>query len=302
MSGRLRRAWYFWLGEPFWWIFLAFFQPRHFERRLSSHYPQRRRWFSLLFRCIFPAILISYPITLVSWIILVAWHLASPDVSNVLLGVFLWIVFGATGGIAGVVAGGGAGGASGVIIGVIIGAIASGVAVVIAVIIAVIIAVGIVERIAVRIVGGIPIVIAVGIIVGVAVVIAGGMASRMASEVAVGIAFIAGLLRVPFFLVNGPSTFRMYYASRKQPVHVFEYLHRSTLYWDELVFLPLPFLKQTLLLAYDESPERALEEIAFIIAERPRQIRTARATALEIAMRDLETTNWPIAYCVRSRR
>ncbi|GER86854.1 hypothetical protein KDW_10160 [Dictyobacter vulcani] len=65
-------------------------------------------------------------------------------------------------------------------------------------------------------------------------------------------------------------------------------LKHSALYWDERVYLPLPFLKHTLLLAYSEQPQQTLEEIAFIVAERPLQLRAARNAALEIAIQDLE--------------
>jgi len=97
-----------------------------------------------------------------------------------------------------------------------------------------------------------------------------------------------GLFRLPFYLVSGPSALRAYLASRKNPSHVFVYLQRSSLHWDEIVYLPLPYLKETLLIAYDEDPEKALEEIAFIAAERPQQLRAAQAALLEIAVHDLE--------------
>ena len=72
---------------------------------------------------------------------------------------------------------------------------------------------------------------------------------------------------------------------------MFDYLHCCSFYWDERVYLPLPYLKRTLLIAYDESAQKALEEIAFINAERPQQARAARAAVLEIVVRDLEQCN-----------
>lgn len=100
---------------------------------------------------------------------------------------------------------------------------------------------------------------------------------------------LLGFLRLPFYLVSAPSTIQAYRHSRKQREQVFEHLHRSALYWDEHTSLPLPFLKDLLLLAYDISPEKALTEIAFITAQRPRQMGVARAALLEIALSDLET-------------
>ncbi len=100
--------------------------------------------------------------------------------------------------------------------------------------------------------------------------------------------FILGYYRVPLYPVSSLSSFRAYLASRKNPPQVFTYLHRSSLYWDERVLLPLPGLKHTLLLAAGQNVEQALEEISFIVAERPQQLRAARTASLEIAIRDLE--------------
>ena len=56
----------------------------------------------------------------------------------------------------------------------------------------------------------------------------------------------------------------------------------------KLSICPFPYLKQTLLIAYDQDAEKALNELAFIAAERPLQLRAVRATLLEIAVRGLE--------------
>ncbi|HEX7735988.1 MAG TPA: hypothetical protein VF458_14075 [Ktedonobacteraceae bacterium] len=102
-------------------------------------------------------------------------------------------------------------------------------------------------------------------------------------------ALLLGFFRLPFYLASVPSIILAYRACRKQPQRVFEYLHHSALYWDEHTSLPLPFLKRLLLVAYEVSAEKALTEMAFIIAQRPWQVGVARAALLEIALRDLET-------------
>lgn len=134
---------------------------------------------------------------------------------------------------------------------------------------------------------------AVGIVDGIAGSIAGSIALGRAGGIVVGIAggiaYLLGYFRLPLYLASGASAFRAYLASRRNPTRVFDYLHRSSLYWDERVYLPLPFLKRTLLIAYNEAPEKILEEIAFIKAERPQQLRVALAVAVEIAMGDLES-------------
>ena len=159
------------------------------------------------------------------------------------------------------------------------------------------IALGIAFGIALGIVFGIALGIAFGIVFGIVVGITGGMVVGIAGGIGVGIAVgigvilgvILGLYRIPLYLVSGPSALWAYLSSRERPSGVFSFLQRSSLHWDELVFLPLPYLKRTLLIACYEQTDKALAEIAFIAAERPQQLRAARAVALEIAMRDLET-------------
>lgn len=100
---------------------------------------------------------------------------------------------------------------------------------------------------------------------------------------------IIGYYRILLYPVSGISALKAYLSSRKRPQEVFAFLEHSSVHSDERVYLPLPYLKRTLLIAYDEEPDKALAEIAFISAERPLQLRAARAAALEIALRDLET-------------
>ncbi len=188
----MTKMWHFLFAEPFRWIFLAFFQPRRFEREFETQYPRRLQRFSPLLRLIIPMALTPLPFTIIGRAVLLPWHLVSPNIADF----FFYIAF--------------------------------------------------------------------------------------------GIAFVIGVFRVPFYLASGPSAYKAYYASRYTREKVFDYLRRCSLYWDERVYLPLPYLKQTLLIAYNESSQKALEEIAFIVAERPQQIRAARAAVLEIVVREVE--------------
>ena len=97
-----------------------------------------------------------------------------------------------------------------------------------------------------------------------------------------------GVYRVPLYVISGPSTLRAYITSREQPQALLGILRRSSLHWDERVYLPLPFLKRILLLAYDEDPHETLDEIIFIATERPQQLRAARKATIEIVMHNLE--------------
>lgn len=102
------------------------------------------------------------------------------------------------------------------------------------------------------------------------------------------ISYIIGYYRLPLYPVSVFSGLRAYFASRRNPLQVFTYLQRSSLYWDERIFLPLPGLKSTLLLAAEEDVERALEEITFIVHERPQQFVAAQTALLGIVIHDLE--------------
>lgn len=102
------------------------------------------------------------------------------------------------------------------------------------------------------------------------------------------VCYMLGYYRLPLYLASGSSSLLAFLKSRNQPAHVFSALRRSSLYWDECVFLPLPGLKRTLYLALEQDRKQTLEHIAFIVAERPTQLDQARAVAVEIALRDLE--------------
>lgn len=100
--------------------------------------------------------------------------------------------------------------------------------------------------------------------------------------------FLLIFYRLPLYAVSSFSSWKALLASRKQPSHVFTYLHASALYWDEAVYLPLPGLKRLLTIAAEQNIGRALEEVMFMVMERPLQIEAARFVALKIALHDLE--------------
>jgi uncharacterized protein len=100
--------------------------------------------------------------------------------------------------------------------------------------------------------------------------------------------YILGYYRLLLYPASGLSGLRAYLSSRKNPLQVFTYLHRSSLYWDERIFLPILGLKHTLLIAVEQNTEQVLEELSFILNERPLQRAAAQGAFLEIAIRDLE--------------
>ena len=73
----------------------------------------------------------------------------------------------------------------------------------------------------------------------------------------------------------------------QNPALVFSYLQKSSLYWDEIIYLPLPFLKQTLLIVYDE--DLASDSSNHIHCRRKTSaVMGGASTTLKIALPDLK--------------
>lgn len=301
----LRRAWRFWLAEPLIWIFSAFVNPSNLERNFEEQYPYRRQKINAYFRSLISLALLNYLFAFFTYTIgfSIKGAAAFSSYSIFVLNLFLFPVVGLIGGLGvgsafSLIFGFGAG-----LVGNIVGSFVFGLALgLLGNSIKTpsgIIALSLVISFAVIFMTGFTLSgessLVSGFSAGTAMLLLGGgfglffgLTGGLAFGLAAGIAYFLGYLRLPFYLVSSPSAIRAYLASRKKPASVFDYLHRSALYWDEHTSLPLPCLKRVLLIAYKESPERALVEIAFITAQRPRQTRVARATLLEIILHDLE--------------
>src|SRR5713226_3113218 len=119
-----------------------------------------------------------------------------------------------------------------------------------------------------------------------------GIYSGLIEELIVGAGFLFFYLisyyRLPLYPVSAYSAIQAYRSSRRQSQQTLYCLRHCSLHWDECVFLPLPYLKSMLLLASEESLDGTLEEIDFIVRERPQQHWAAQAAAYELALRDLE--------------
>ncbi|MBV9713500.1 MAG: AAA family ATPase [Ktedonobacteraceae bacterium] len=101
------------------------------------------------------------------------------------------------------------------------------------------------------------------------------------------LSYIPSYYRLPLYPLSSLAMIRTYFNCQKAPLRVLFYLRRSALHCDECVFLPLPYVKQMLLLAAEQDKEETLEEIDFIIHERPQQRGAAQAAVLEMALFDL---------------
>jgi hypothetical protein len=308
---RVRAVWHYVWEEPFSWIRDCFFQPAKFNREFGNNKLIQRS--ILMLRLALPIFLISYPFGIVARAIFIALHFISfSGIIGFLLtpitGIAIGIAIGITGGIAGIIAEsileglafGIAGGIAGSILGGLAfgnaGTIAGGIAGDIIASITGGISAGIIFGITAGIPFGIAIIFMEGLGIAITEGILGGtsfgLAAGIGASISGGLAFIASYLfslyRLPLYPISGFSLVKTYFASRHNPPAVFTYLHQSALYWDERVYLPLPYLRHTLHLAAKENVKQALTEIAFIAAERPQQLRAARAVVSEIAVSELE--------------
>lgn len=71
-------------------------------------------------------------------------------------------------------------------------------------------------------------------------------------------------VRFPICMVEIPLTRWQYWQARRRPAGVFTQLQRTPVYWDDLIFYPLPALDQFLLLALRADRDKGLSEVAFI--------------------------------------
>jgi len=128
-----------------------------------------------------------------------------------------------------------------------------------------------------------------GLTIGATISLTGIIIAIIAFAISSSIVFV--LLKWILYPISAFSSYTTYILSRAKPIKVFDYLHSSSLFWDERCLFPLPGLKQTLIIAGKQNIDQALEEIIFIANERPLQIPTARSALLEITFNELEMRN-----------
>ena len=125
--------------------------------------------------------------------------------------------------------------------------------------------------------------VALGVVLSLAVSMVGGLVEGVIFSIAFGITYIIGILRLYFWL---PELLHLLYlrfiiqdASRT--------LHALPVYYDEAIYLPLPFMPQLISEAYIHHPEHARATITHIITNTNQQKVAAKAM-LNIAVYDLQ--------------
>ncbi len=299
------RFWWETLGKPLSWLCLCFFQPARFREEFE-HYRFARR-FTLMFRLAIPILLLSLLFALPVHVLLAAClqscasfqlsSLTGTMPGSVLLATLLGVACGLVVGMLGEIGFGImlalALGITGIAIGDIEMGFEKGVAVAVA--LGLIAGTGrgfqwgMLRGVLASVLGGLS--WAITSLFTQAIVpgsIVTGITGGIAITLVLLVSYTLGYYRILLYLVSGPSGLWAYIASRKNAPEVFSYLRRSALYWDECIFLPLPYLQQTLLIAVGQDLQRALKELTFIIDKRPQQQQTALAVLCEIALRDME--------------
>jgi len=291
----LTLTWRYLIIQPATQVFYCLFQPARFANELEPGEFAKR--INSMFRFVLLLFIIDYPLALVLQIIIynviihqkirvaladflittvwttalgIGWGIVCGAIGNIRLGLALGVALGITGGL---------------LITAPLGTVSG---------ITVAVALSLLGGIIGGNIWGIPGGIIAGIVGGAAPIIAGNTKDHVGMfEIAFTFFFVylIGYYRLLLYPVSALSLLRTYMQSRKMPKNVFTYLHHSSLYWDERIFLPLPRLAATLHVAVRENSALAINEIVFIVTQRPQQIGAARFALLEIAIHELEVCN-----------
>lgn len=113
----------------------------------------------------------------------------------------------------------------------------------------------------------------------------------MAAGVAFGIGFPLVFCLTYFRLLTYPLDIFLstssYLAARHWPHYTMRAWRWCPVYWNEVIWLPLPFIDKLLMLLVRQDREEGFRQIAFVAAERRLQRRAAFAALVELAINDL---------------
>ena len=218
----------------------------------------------------------------------VAWSGVAVGVPiGVAVGVIFGVAFGVTFGVALAVA-------LAVAFGVAFG-VALGVALGVAVGVVFGIAVGGALGVALGVAGGVGYGAGFGFGVGVAVGVAFGAVVGVAGGVAGGVSSALALVFMYYRVGNIPLDFCLAWlaqkAARSNAAAAYRWWRRCPVFWNEVIYLPLPNAGKLLALTAQCNREEGFKQIAFVAAERPLQRQVAVQALSEIALGDLEATS-----------
>ena len=177
----------------------------------------------------------------------------------------------------------------GVVVGVAVG-MAWGVGLGVAVGVAVGVTFGVTTGVALGVAAGVALGVTAGVAVGMAWGVGLGVAAGVALGVAVGVAFgvtiILGVLRVYFWLPELLWMFILgFFSLQTNPAPLLRYLPPR---FDELIYLPLPFMAEMIVEAYQKNPAIARETINYLTTSTNQQ-QVAATAMVDIAINRLNS-------------
>ena len=154
---------------------------------------------------------------------------------------------------------------------------------------------GVAFCVAVGVAFGVAVGVAVGVACGVAVGVAGGFAVGvvfgLAVNVAGGLAFWLSYFRLVAYAFDALLSAAAYFAAVRKPETAARAWWWCPVRWNEVIWLPLPFVSKLLALLARQDREYGFRQIAFVAAERRLQRRAAIAALVEVASGDLKTAS-----------
>ena len=130
--------------------------------------------------------------------------------------------------------------------------------------------------------------VAAGVVGGVAGGVAAGVGFGVAGGVALGVVFGLLYFRLITYPFDGVLSVAAYVVARQRPEGVARAWRWCPVAWNEVIWLPLPFVGKLLALLVQQDREEGFRQIAFVAAERSLQRRAAVAALAEIAISDLQ--------------
>ncbi|MCP4696078.1 MAG: ATP-binding protein [Gammaproteobacteria bacterium] len=136
--------------------------------------------------------------------------------------------------------------------------------------------------VAVSVVFGVAVGVAVGVTVGVVLGVVLGVAGGVAFSAMFGVALIAGVLRIYFWLPELLWMLGLYFAG-PPPARALRLLPPR---FDELIYLPLPFMERIIVSAYRQDPVAARDTVRYL-ADSTNQQKTAARIQTSMALETL---------------
>ena len=131
---------------------------------------------------------------------------------------------------------------------------------------------------------GVAEVVVVGVVVGVVFGVSCGMGGGVTSP----LAWLITYFRLASYPLDFAITTAAYLVARRSPQSSFRVWRWCPVAWNEVIWLPLPFVGRLLVLMVWQNREEAFKQIAFVAAERPLQKRAAIKAMAEIAINDVQ--------------